>query len=246
VTATWDGDIGLPAVNQDPRRRVPGMDVLLADPRLAASVPALGAQAVKDAVTAAQQRHARRGEIPPETVADAAVSSLPVRATTLRPVINAGGVLIHTNLGRAPLSPAALAAIATAGGYVDVEYDVHTGRPARRGVGALDALHAAVPAAGDVHVVNNGGAALALAATVLAAGREIVVCRGELIEIGDGLRLPDLLAAGGACLVEGYDEPHPPPGLRERAHTREGVHLNGGRGRSGARPARRTPGHARR
>jgi L-seryl-tRNA(Ser) seleniumtransferase len=201
VTVSGSCDVALRSVDQDPRRRVPRTDVLLADPRLAASVPALGARAVKDAALAAQQL-ARLGEIPPDAVDDAAVSALPVRSTTLRPVINATGVVIHTNLGRAPLSAAAIAAVATAGGYVDVEYDVRTGRRARRGKGALQALQAAVPPAEDVHVVNNGAAALALAATALAAHQEIVVSRGELIEIGDGFRLPDLLAAAQACLVE--------------------------------------------
>jgi L-seryl-tRNA(Ser) seleniumtransferase len=120
----------------------------------------------------------------------------------MRPVINATGVVLHTNLGRAALSPAAVSALAAAAGYVDVEYDVDTGRRARRGRGALEALAAAVPAAEAVHVVNNGAAALVLAATALAAGRDIVVSRGELVEIGDGFRLPDLLTSTGARLRE--------------------------------------------
>jgi L-seryl-tRNA(Ser) seleniumtransferase len=85
---------------------------------------------------------------------------------------------------------------------VDVELDLADGRRARRGRGALAALQRAVPAAGAVHVVNNGAAALALTATALAAGAEIVVSRGELVEIGDGFRLPDLLTATGARLRE--------------------------------------------
>jgi L-seryl-tRNA(Ser) seleniumtransferase len=85
---------------------------------------------------------------------------------------------------------------------VDVEYDVATGERARRGRGALAALADAVPDAGDVLVVNNGAAALVLATTALAAGREVVVSRGELVEIGDGFRLPDLIASTGARLRE--------------------------------------------
>ena len=100
------------------------------------------------------------------------------------------------------LSPAAVAALVVAAGHTDVELDLGTGRRARRGRGALAALAAAVPDAAAVHVVNNGAAALLLAATVLAAGREIVVSRGELVEIGDGFRLPDLLASTGARLRE--------------------------------------------
>jgi L-seryl-tRNA(Ser) seleniumtransferase len=83
-----------------------------------------------------------------------------------------------------------------------VELDLHTGRRAKRGRTALAALQVAVPDAEDVHVVNNGAAALVLAATALAAGREIVVSRGELVEIGDGFRLPDLLVSTGARLRE--------------------------------------------
>jgi len=152
-------------------------------------------------VTRAQER-ARRGEIAASDVADAAVAALPDRAASLRPVVNATGVVVHTNLGRAPLSAAAVDAIVAASGHTDVELDLATGARARRGRGALGALAAAVPAAAAVHVVNNGAAALALAAAALAAGREIVVSRGEMVEIGDGFRLPDLLESTGARLRE--------------------------------------------
>ncbi|MCA2183982.1 L-seryl-tRNA(Sec) selenium transferase [Nonomuraea cavernae] len=185
----------------DPRRHVPRTDAVLADPRLASAAERLGRSVVKDAVTRAQQR-AREGEIRPEEVADEAVAALPPHAASLRTVINATGVLIHTNLGRASLSPAAIAATAAAAGPADVEFDLVTGARARRGRGALDALAAAVPDAEGVHVVNNNAAALVLAATVLAAGREIVISRGELVEIGDGFRIPDLLVSTGARLRE--------------------------------------------
>ncbi|MGZ4600644.1 MAG: L-seryl-tRNA(Sec) selenium transferase [Oryzihumus sp.] len=185
----------------DPRRRVPRTDVVLADPRLEAARAALGEAAVREAVRTAQDR-ARTGELDPEAVADAAVAALPARATSLRQVLNATGVVLHTNLGRAPLSDAAREAIGAAAGYVDVEYDVVTGQRARRGRGTLAALRAAVPAAEDVLVVNNGAAALVLVTTALAAGREVVVSRGEMVEIGDGFRLPDLIASTGARLRE--------------------------------------------
>jgi L-seryl-tRNA(Ser) seleniumtransferase len=185
----------------DVRRRVPRTDVLLADPRLAAAESALGRARVKAAVADAQER-ARRGELAPRDVADAAVAALPARAAGLRPVLNATGVVLHTNLGRAALSPAAVAAVAAAAGHTDVELDLRTGARARRGRAALAALAVAAPDAAAVHVVNNGAAALVLAATALAAGREIVVSRGELVEIGDGFRLPDLLASTGARLRE--------------------------------------------
>ena len=131
-----------------------------------------------------------------------AAGELPPTAATLTPVINATGVLVHTNLGRAPLSAAARDAVRAAAGCTDVEFDLASGRRGRRGAGALDALARAVPAAGAVHVVNNNAAALVLAATALAAGREIIVSRGELIEIGDGFRLPDLLQSTGARIRE--------------------------------------------
>ncbi|MBW8795656.1 MAG: L-seryl-tRNA(Sec) selenium transferase [Streptomyces sp.] len=187
----------------DARRRVPRTDVLLRDPRLAEAAARLGASAVKAAVRRAQEG-ARTGRIPPEpeAVADEALALLPDTACGLRAVINATGVLLHTNLGRAPLSAAARRAVAEAAGPTDVELDLATGVRARRGRTALRALQDRVPDAGAVHVVNNGAAALVLAATALAAGREIVISRGEMVEIGDGFRLPDLLAATGARLRE--------------------------------------------
>ena len=182
---------------------MPRTDLLLADPRLAAAERRLGRALVKAAVGRAQQR-ARDGHISPDEVADAAVAELPARAAALTPVINATGVLVHTNLGRAPLSAAAVDAIAAAAGHCDLEFDLTTGIRARRGAGALDALARAVPAAEAVAVVNNNAAALVLAATALAGpgASEIVVSRGELIEIGDRFRLPDLLTSTGATLRE--------------------------------------------
>ena len=175
--------------------------MLLADPRLAEAERVLGRALVKSVVAQAQQR-ARAGEIEPEQVAEHAVAALPLSAASLRPVINASGVVVHTNLGRAPLSQAALDAVLTAGGATDVEFDLTTGRRARRGRGVLAALARAVPAAGGVHVVNNNAAALLLTAMTLAPGKEIVLSRGELVEIGDGFRIPELLASTGSRLRE--------------------------------------------
>ncbi|MFC4149689.1 L-seryl-tRNA(Sec) selenium transferase [Micromonospora mangrovi] len=189
----------MPDGTADPRRRVPRTDALLADPALAAAAGTLGRDRVKAAIGRAQER-ARRGEITPDEVRDAALAALP--APTPRAVLNATGVVLHTNLGRAPLSAAAVEALVAAAGHTDVELDLRTGRRARRGRDALDALAAAVPDAPAVHVVNNGAAALVLAATALAADAEIVVSRGELVEIGDGFRLPDLLESTGARLRE--------------------------------------------
>jgi L-seryl-tRNA(Ser) seleniumtransferase len=196
----------------DPRRRVPRTDAVLTDLRLADAERRLGRAVVKSAVADAQQR-ARAGDIAPEEVADHAVAALPPVAASLRPVINATGVVVHTNLGRAPLSQAAVDAMVTASGATDVEFDLASGRRARRGRGALAALAAAVPAAGGVHVVNNNAAALLLVALALAPGREIVVSRGELIEIGDGFRIPELLESTGSRIRE--------VGTTNRTHLRD-------------------------
>ena len=186
------------------RRSIPRTDLLLADPRLQAAEGRLGRPLVKAAIARAQER-ARNAEIATDlaTVADAAVAELPATAASIAGVLNATGVLVHTNLGRAPLSQAARDALAAAAGTCDVEFDLAAGaRAGQRGHGAIGALRAAVPNAQAAGVVNNNAAALVLAATVLAAGREIIISRGELIEIGDRFRLPDLLTSTGARLAE--------------------------------------------
>ncbi|WP_235834068.1 L-seryl-tRNA(Sec) selenium transferase [Actinomadura logoneensis] len=191
---------GAPA-GADPRRAVPRTDAVLADPALRDALGRLGPRLVKAAVAAAQQR-VRAGELPAPDLVAAVLAGLPDHATTLRPVHNATGVLLHTNLGRAPLSPAARDALTAAAGSADVEYDLATGRRGPRGAGALAALRDACPPGTGVQIVNNNAAALTLAATALAADREIIVSRGELVEIGDGFRLPDLLTATGARIRE--------------------------------------------
>ena len=185
----------------DARRLVPRTDSVLAEPAVAQAVSRLGRNAVRAAVQTAQAR-ARVGEIAPDEVVGATLASLPPRATTLRPVLNATGVVIHTNLGRAPLSEAAIDAMSAAAGTVDVELDLGTGQRSRRGRGTIAALLELLPEAQAALVVNNGAAALVLATTALAAGRDVVVSRGEMVEIGDGFRLPDLVASAGAHLRE--------------------------------------------
>ncbi len=185
----------------DPRRKVPATNDLLADARVASTLERWSRDVVLNAVRAGQDS-VRSGSVTPDHLVDDIVRRLAGRQAGLRPVLNATGVVLHTNLGRAPLSDAAVLAMVTASGYVDVEYDVDDGRRRRRGAGALEALRAALPDAGDVHVVNNGAAALLLALTVLAAGREVVWGRGELVEIGDGFRLPELAVTTGATLRE--------------------------------------------
>jgi L-seryl-tRNA(Ser) seleniumtransferase len=185
----------------DPRRRTPRTDAVLADPALEAAIARLGRERVKAEVSSVLQR-CRDGELEPAEVVSAVVNSLPLSSTSLRPVVNATGIVVHTNLGRAPLSAAAVEAVTLAAGATDVELDLATGRRGQRGEAAMAALAAAVPMAGGVHVVNNGAAALSLVTCALALGRRIVIARGELVEIGDGFRIPELLESFGAELRE--------------------------------------------
>ncbi|MGN6250893.1 MAG: L-seryl-tRNA(Sec) selenium transferase [Marmoricola sp.] len=187
----------------DPRRATPGTDTVLADDRLATARTRLGDRLVTASVRSVLAR-CRAGELAAEDVVPAVLAELPAAATTLRRVLNATGVVVHTNLGRAPLSGAAVEALAIAAGATDVELDLVTGRRGRRGRGALAGLAAAVPGAGGVHVVNNGAAALALVVRALCTPMRphVVVARGELVEIGDGFRIPELLESVGAVLRE--------------------------------------------
>jgi L-seryl-tRNA(Ser) seleniumtransferase len=121
---------------------------------------------------------------------------------SLRRVLNATGVVVHTNLGRAPLADAALERVRETGaGYSNLEYDVEAGTRGSRQDHAGAVLRELTGAEGAL-VVNNNAAAVLLALAALAEGREVVVSRGELIEIGDGFRIPDVLARSGATLVE--------------------------------------------
>ena len=134
------------------------------------------------------------------TEARAVLSGL-VRAR-LRPVLNGTGVILHTNLGRSPLAEeAARAAHEASVGYTNIELDTETGHRGRRGRFLLELL-ADLTGAEDALVVNNNAGALMLTLSALASGREVIVSRGELIEIGGAYRLPSIIAAGGASLVE--------------------------------------------
>lgn len=187
--------------HDDPRRRVPRTDALLDDPTLAPAIASLGRATVKRTIAEVQGR-VRNGDLNPDDALRAVLAALPTSSTSMRRVINATGTILHTNLGRAALSAAAIDALQLAAGATDLELDLETNNRGRRGRGALEALAAAVPTAEDVHVVNNGAAALFLAAAALANGREIIVSRGELVEIGDGFRIPELLESSGARLRE--------------------------------------------
>ncbi len=123
-------------------------------------------------------------------------------APSLRRVLNATGVVVHTNLGRAPLGRAAVERIAAlATGYTNLEYDLETGRRGRRDVHA-ERLICRLTGADAAVVVNNNAAATMLVLAAMAAGREVVISRGELVEIGGGFRVPDVMAQSGALLRE--------------------------------------------
>jgi L-seryl-tRNA(Ser) seleniumtransferase len=124
------------------------------------------------------------------------------RADSLKPVVNATGIVIHTNLGRAPLADAAVEAVsAVAGGYTNLEYDLAAGRRGSRGH-HVEALLCELTGAESALVVNNCAAAVVLALRALAGDGEVVVSRGELIEIGGSFRMPDVIAESGARMVE--------------------------------------------
>jgi L-seryl-tRNA(Ser) seleniumtransferase len=184
------------------------MHRFLAEPELAAHAEVLGATVVKaavDAVLAAARRDALRAEaVPPyEALLGRIRDRLASEETAgLVGVLNATGVLLHTNLGRAPLAPEALAAIeAIASGYSNLEYDLEHGVRGSR-YGRVTPLLRAVSRARDALVVNNCAAAVLLILDTFAKGREVVVSRNQLVEIGGGFRLPEVLARSGATLVE--------------------------------------------
>ena len=139
---------------------------------------------------------------PPETLrANAEAALTATRPGAPRGVVNAAGVIVHTNLGRAPLSPAARNAMNAAAGYCDIEYDIDSGRRGLRG-NRLSPLLQTLTGAEAALAVNNGAAAVVLALSALAGGRQVVVSRGELVEIGGSFRLPEVMASAGVRLLE--------------------------------------------
>ncbi len=141
-------------------------------------------------------------DISPDALIAAAQARLPAASTlTLRRVINAAGVVVHTNLGRAPLALSAQRAMIEAAGYANLEFDLESGSRGLRGAGVEPILRDLTGAEAAL-AVNNAAAAVLLALSALAGGGEVVVSRGELVEIGGGFRIPDVIAQGGARLVE--------------------------------------------
>ena len=188
----------------DPRRRLPSVDAVLAEADVAALAArhprALVVRAVRDVLGTARDNG---GAAPVEGWGAAVASRLGgLAAPSLAPVINATGVVLHTNLGRALLAPAAVRAMtAVAQSYASVEYDLGRGVRGSRHAICRDVL-VELTGAEDALVVNNAAAGLLLALSALARGGEAIVSRGELVEIGGAFRVPDILARSGATLVE--------------------------------------------
>jgi L-seryl-tRNA(Ser) seleniumtransferase len=182
-------------------RDLPSVDRMLADSRLVGEPHALALAAAREALDEAREVIKAGGD--PGDPIDLAVAVL-ARATrpSLRRVLNATGVLVHTNLGRAPLAARALERVLeVGGGYSNLEYDLERGARGSRQDHLGELLHR-ITGGEAALVVNNNAAAVMLALAALAEGREVLVSRGELIEIGDGFRIPDVLVRSGAKLVE--------------------------------------------
>jgi len=202
-------------------RRLPAVDELLDAPpvreALAAHPRWAVLEAVREALAACRGRllAGAGGEaVEPGAVLAAVREAIAAKAApSLRPVLNATGVVLHTNLGRAPLAAAALAALVeTCRGYSTLELDLATGERGSRQA-HVEGLLCALTGAEAALVVNNNAAAVLLAVNTLARDREVIVSRGELVEIGDGFRIPDVMTSAGGRLRE--------VGTTNRTHLRD-------------------------
>jgi L-seryl-tRNA(Ser) seleniumtransferase len=196
-------------------RRIPSVDEILASApgqRLLARQPRWAVlEAVREVLTAYRTRtlagdlspDATRALLDPDAVQAAIeAAAAPKTEPSLRPVINASGVILHTNLGRAPLAPSALVALeAAARRYSNLEFDLAAGTRGSRQV-HVEQLLCVLTGAEAALVVNNNAAAVLLGVNTLANGREVVISRGELVEIGDSFRIPDVMTRAGGRLRE--------------------------------------------
>ncbi len=186
------------------RQRLPAVDRVLGWPGLAAALDQFGRAPVLAAVRAELAACRAAGQLPDDPALQSAIVARAAAAAqpSLRPVFNLTGTVLHTNLGRAPLPAQALVAItAVAGGACNLEYDLAAGQRGDRD-DAVEALLCQLTGAEAATVVNNTAAALVLVLATLARAREVIVSRGELIEIGGAFRLPDIMRAAGCRLRE--------------------------------------------
>jgi L-seryl-tRNA(Ser) seleniumtransferase len=192
----------------DLRRTIPAVDALLAHPAIEALVERAGRGRVTGLLRDIQAEVRTDPSLVEAAAADPAwyARRLSRRieaedAPSLRPVINATGVVLHTNLGRAPLAEVARRAVAAAAGYTTLEFDLETGQRGSRYQHCVTLLRELTGAA-DAVVVNNNAAAVVLALNSLSDGREAVISRGELVEIGGSFRVPEIMARSGAIMRE--------------------------------------------
>src|SRR3989304_1373032 len=189
----------------NPYRGLPAGDRLPSDERVRAlGGGEIAAALVRQSLAAARAAIGEGREAPSEAQIVENVVGLAqvVLGPSLRPVINATGVIIHTNLGRAPLSEEAIEAMAAVSrGYSNLEFDLETGERGSRYSHLGAALRQLTGAEGAI-AVNNNASALLLALSALCAGREVIISRGQAVEIGGGFRIPDVMRQSGALLVE--------------------------------------------
>lgn len=195
-----------------PLRNLPSVDELLrtdigtqvatgAGSRYAARLAREAVQTLRNCVAASKVTKTTKADLLAAAAGNMESAWAADRSAGTRRVINATGVVIHTNLGRAPLSRAAIEAVTNAAGYCSLEYDLATGKRGRRG-GRVEDLIKEITGAEDALIVNNCAAAAFFVLSVFAVGGEVVISRGELVEIGGDFRVPDVLSASGATLRE--------------------------------------------
>jgi len=190
----------------NPYRDLPSVDRLLADPRVSALAADRGHAAVavvaREVLEGYRAAIAAAGALPHVTVVDAVLKRAETLRPSLRRVVNATGVIIHTNLGRAPLSRSAIEAIERVStGYSNLEFDLDAGERGTR-FSHLETTLCRITGAEAGIAVNNNASALLLSLAALCRDREVIISRGQLVEIGGGFRIPDVLRQSGATLVE--------------------------------------------
>lgn len=189
-------------------RDIPSVDQILKHPRTEQLLGAYGhawtVSAIREVLDELRQSLPNLAEIPSDAELENSLESILQKQSqpSLRPVINATGVLLHTNLGRAPLSQAALAAVeSVACGYSTLEYDLTKGKRGKRDIHA-SALLTRLTGGESALLVNNNAAAVLLALSALSKGKKVAISRSQLVEIGGGFRIPDVMKQSGAKLLE--------------------------------------------